>query len=130
MTWDAELLVKTALNLDVELSFESHDQYRWIQGLPGWLGEARCRRDVWTDGLGTTEVLKCEFFPEKRLVGNARPIPFSRADCVLVEMAVLFTRYLVKPTLELKNRILDLYALYRHLGGNSEAAEYIVGHLD
>ncbi|WP_367884231.1 hypothetical protein [Thermococcus sp. JCM 11816] len=81
-------------------------------------------------GSGLQRFLNVNSSPEKRLVGNARPIPFSRADCVLVEMAVLFTRYLVKPTLELKNRILDLYALYRHLGGNSEAAEYIVGHLD
>lgn len=130
MTWDAELLVKTALNLNVELPFESNGQYRWISNLPGWLGETRCRRELWKDELGTTEVLKCEFFPEKMLVGNAQLVPFSRADCVLVEMAVLFTRYLVKPTLELKNRILDLYALYRHLGGDSDAADYIIGHLD
>ncbi|MBP1910778.1 DUF447 domain-containing protein [Thermococcus stetteri] len=130
MTWDAELLVKTALNLDVKLSFESDGQYRWISGLPGWLGEARCRRDVWADKLGTTEVLKCEFLPEKEIAGDVRPTPFSRADCILVEMAVLFTRHLVRPTSELRDKILDLYSLYRHLGGSSEAAEYIVEHID
>lgn len=130
MAWDAELLVKTALNLDVELSFESDGQYRWISNLPGWLGKVQCRRELWKDELGTTEVLKCEFFPEKELAGNVQQVPFTRADCILVEMAVLFTRYLVKPTSELKNKILDLYALYKHLGGNSDAVEYIVRHLD
>jgi hypothetical protein len=129
ITHDVELLVRTALNLDVEMSFESSRGYRWIPGLPGWLGEVQCKRGVWEDGLGTTEVLRCEFYPEKELVGDLRPVPFSRADCILVEMAVLFTRYLVRSSPESKKKILELYWLYRHLGGGSPSADYIIENI-
>ncbi|ASJ03354.1 hypothetical protein A3L09_08840 [Thermococcus profundus] len=129
ITWDAELLVRTALNLSVSISFESSGGHRWISSLPGWLGKVECRREVWKDEIGTAEVLRCEFFPERRLPGELTRVPFSRADCVLVEMAVLFTRYIVRPSPEQRNKILDLYSLYRHLGGTSDTAEYIVGHL-
>ncbi len=129
MTNSAELLVGTALNLDVELAFESNGSQRWIRGLPGWAGIAECRKRKWEDGLGATTVLECRFTPLREIPGQLEPVPFSRADCILVEMAVLFTRYRVKPSAESKRKILELWDLYRHLGGSSQIAKYMVENL-
>ena len=129
LTNDAELLVRTALNMPVHLEFEGQRGYRWISGLPGFYGTVKFEKRVWKDELGETEVLECRFLPEGVIPGKLDIKPFSRADCILVEMAVLFTRYLVKPGENLKRRVLELYNLYTHLGGNSDVADYIVSIL-
>ncbi|MDI3474294.1 MAG: hypothetical protein PWQ79_313 [Thermococcaceae archaeon] len=129
ITNDPELLVRSALNLELNLKFESEGEYRWVSNMPGWLGEVQCSRKIWEDEIGTTEVLECEFVPKRELPGEIPLRPFSRADCIIIEMAVLFTRYLVKPGDKTRAKILELYKLYRHLGGTSETAEYILAHL-
>ncbi|WP_457742047.1 DUF447 domain-containing protein [Thermococcus sp.] len=129
LTNDAELLVKTALNRPVHLKFERQSGYRWISGLPGFYGRVEIEKKVWKDELGETEVLECKFLPEGVIKGKLEARPFSRADCVLVEMAVLFTRYLLKPRESIKSRILELDNLYAHLGGVSDVADYMVSVL-
>ena len=130
ITNDPEMLVRTALNLPIKLEFEESGEYRWIRGLPGWLGKVECGVEPWRDSLGETKVLRCTLLPEEKLPGELPLRPFSRTDCLLVEMAVLFTRYLLIRSPELREEILKLYATYRHLGGSSESAEYMVSHLD
>ena len=129
LTNDPELLVRTALNLPVELEFEETEGHRWIKGLPGVYGRVEWSLETWRDGLGETEVLLCELIPEGEIEGLLPPRPFSRADCVLLEMAVLFTRYLVRPNERTKSKVLELYELYRHLGGTSITAEYMASYL-
>lgn len=129
LTNDPELLVRTALNLPVELEFEEQKGYRWVRGLPGVYGDVTSKVERWKDDLGETEVLICELVP-KGIIGGRLPLrPFSRADCILVEMAVLFTRYLVNPREDLKEKILELYSIYRHLGGMSSVSNYMVSFL-
>ncbi|WP_456422080.1 DUF447 domain-containing protein [Thermococcus sp.] len=130
LTNDPELLVRTALNLPVELEFEETEGHRWIKGLPGVYGRVEWKLETWRDELGETEVLLCELIPEGEIEGFLPLRPFSRADCVLVEMAVLFTRYLVRPEERTKSKVLELYELYRHLGGTSRTAEYMALHLE
>ena len=129
LTNDPELLVKTALNLPVGLEFEGQNDHRWIRGLPGVYGDVRSRVERWRDDLGESEVLICELTPEGRIEGNLPLRPFSRADCVLVEMAVLFTRYLVNPREDTREKILEMYSLYRHLGGTSSVSNYMISFL-
>ena len=129
LTNDPELLVRTALNLPVELEFVEANGHRWIKGLPGLYGRVEWKTERWKDELGETEVLLCEFIPEGEIEGTLPVKPFSRADCLLVEMAVLFTRYLVRPDAESGRRILEMYELYTRLGGKSETSEYMVSIL-
>ncbi|MCD6524182.1 MAG: DUF447 family protein, partial [Thermococcus sp.] len=84
------------------------------------------RVERWRDSLGETEVLLCELTPEGEIDGELPLRPFSRADCILVEMAVLFTRYRVKSEKSLKEEILKMYSLYTYLGGTSPTARHIV----
>jgi len=129
LTNDPELLVRTALNLPVELEFVEINGHRWIKGLPGLYGRVEWKTERWKDELGETEVLLCELIPEGKIEGTLPLRPFSRADCLLVEMAVLFTRYLVKPEEKLRTRILEMHSLYKHLGGRSPTADYMVSFL-
>jgi len=129
LTNDAELLVRAALNLPVEMEFVERGGRRWIEGLPGLYGRVEWRVERWKDELGETEVLLCELIPEGEIEGTLPLKPFSRADCLLVEMAVLFTRYLLKPKKLLGRRILEMYSLYRHLGGRSPTAEHMASIL-
>ena len=126
ITNDPELLVRTALNLPVTLEFVEKNGYRWIEGLPGLYGRVERRVERWRDSLGETEVLLCELTPEGEIDGELPLRPFSRADCILVEMAVLFTRYRVKSEESLKEEILKMYSLYTYLGGTSPTARHIV----
>ncbi len=126
LTNDPEVLVRTALNLPVTLEFVEKNGYRWIKGLPGLYGRVECRVERWRDNLGETDVLLCELIPEGEIEGKLPLRPFSRADCILVEMAVLFTRYRVKPEESLKEEILKMYSLYIYLGGTSLTARHIV----
>jgi len=128
LTNDPELLVRTALNLPVELEFVEKT-HRWIKGLPGLYGSVKGRVEHWKDELGETEVLLCEFVPEGRIDGTLPIRPFSRTDCLLVEMAVLFTRYLVRPDEKTGAKILEMHSLYRRLGGRSETAQHIASFL-
>ncbi|WP_297073810.1 DUF447 domain-containing protein [Thermococcus sp.] len=129
LTNDPELLVRTALNLPLKLEFEEQNGHRWIRGLPGVYGNVTSKVEHWEDNLGETEVLICELVPEGKIEGMLPLRPFSRADCVLVEMAVLFTRYLVNPREDLREKILELYSVYRHLGGMSPVSNYMVSFL-
>ncbi len=129
LTNDPELLVRTALNLPLKLEFEEQNGHRWIRGLPGVYGNVTSKVEHWEDNLGETEVLICELVPEGKIEGMPPLRPFSRADCVLVEMAVLFTRYLVNPREDLREKILELYSVYRHLGGMSPVSNYMVSFL-
>ncbi|WP_099211102.1 DUF447 domain-containing protein [Thermococcus henrietii] len=129
LTNDPELLVRTALNLPVELEFVEMNDYRWIKGLPGFYGQVKWKVERWKDELGETEVLLCELIPEGEIEGTLPLRPFSRADCLLVEMAVLFTRYLVRPEEKLRVQILEMHSLYKHLGGRSPTADYMVSFL-
>lgn len=126
ITNDPELLVRTALNLPVTLEFVEKNGYRWIEGLPGLYGRVERRIELWGDSLGETEVLLCELTPEGEIDGELPLRPFSRADCILVEMAVIFTRYRVKSEESLKEEILKMYSLYTYLGGTSPTARHIV----
>ncbi|AJC72499.1 hypothetical protein X802_10305 [Thermococcus guaymasensis DSM 11113] len=126
LTNDPELLVRTALNLPITLGFVEKNGYRWIEGLPGLYGRVERRVERWRDSLGETEVLLCELTPEGEIDGELPLRPFSRADCILVEMAVLFTRYRVKSEESLKEEILKMYSLYTYLGGTSPTARHIV----
>ncbi|WP_297551156.1 DUF447 domain-containing protein [Thermococcus sp.] len=125
LTNDPELLVRTALNLPVEVEFEEQKGYRWIRGLPGVYGNVTSKVEHWKDNLGETEVLVCELIPKGEIRAELPTKPFSRADCLFVEMAILFTRYLVKSSEELREKIIDLYSTYKHLGGDSPTADYI-----
>ncbi|NJE55571.1 DUF447 domain-containing protein [Thermococcus sp. 21S9] len=129
LTNDPELLVRTALNLPVELEFVEANAHRWIKGLPGLYGRVEWKVERWKDELGETEVLLCEFIPEGEIEGTLPVKPFSRADCLLIEMAVLFTRYLVKPEEKLRARLLEMHSLYTHLGGRSTAVDHMVSFL-
>ena len=130
ITNEAELLVRYALNLEVDSQFEEKNGWRWIKGLPGFYGVVKGEVRRWSDELGETEVLAAEFLPEGRIPGELPTVPFSRADCALVEMTVLFTRYSVAPRKDLGERIRELHALYRRLGGHSRVADYIMENLE
>jgi len=125
LTNDPELLVKTALNLAVELEFVEKN-HRWIKGLPGLYGRVEWKIERWKDELGETEVLLCEFVPEGEIEGTLPIRPFSRADCALIEMGVLITRHLVKPDDKVRERIRELHSLYLRLGGDRELGKTLL----
>ena len=129
LTNDVELLVRYALNLEVDSEIERKNGWRWIKGLPGFYGRVNWRIQTWKDEIGETEVLSAEFLPEGVIPGELPVIPFSRADCILVEMAVLFTRHRIRPTEESEKKLLNLHSTYRRLGGDSPVAEYMVSFL-
>ncbi len=130
ITNDVELLVKHALNLEDNSQIEEKDGWRWIKGLPGFYGVVKWQIKRWDDEIGNTEVLSAEFLPLGLIPGELPTVPFSRADCTLVEMAVLFTRYLVSQREELGKKIKELHDLYKHLGGRSWVAEYIIKNIE
>lgn len=129
LTNDAELIVKYALNMETGVEIEKFKDWRWIKGLPGLYGAVEYQIEEWADEIGETSVLKAKFIPVGQIRGKLMDMPFSRADCALVEMAVLFTRYLVKPSEEVRQKLLELSYLYTHLGGRSDAHEYMVARL-
>ncbi|WP_457750932.1 DUF447 domain-containing protein [Thermococcus sp.] len=129
ITNDVQLIVKSALNLDTDIDIVSNKRWRWIKGLPGLYGIVQREVTLWKDELGETEVLQGKFIPVGEIQGRLSLRPFSRADCLLVEMAVLFTRFKVSSEEETCKKIKALYELYKHLGGNSELAEYIMENL-
>ncbi|ASJ13757.1 DUF447 domain-containing protein [Thermococcus radiotolerans] len=133
ITNDAELLVKLGLNLPVSLEFEGADGFRWIKGLPGFYGRVDAREEPYEDELGETRILVCSMAPEGEISGNLPNRPLSRADCMLIEMAVDLTRLIVAAdagrrelSLKLGDRIEENYGLYLRFGGSSEIAERIV----
>jgi len=129
VTNDVELIVKAALNFDTGVEIVSNSGWRWIKGLPGLYGIVRHELKEWRDGLGEAEVLHGRFTAIGEIPGQLPPRPFSRADCALVEMAVLFTRFRVSSSEELRKKIKTLYELYKHLGGDSRVAEHIIESL-
>ncbi len=126
ITNDVELIVKAALNLPLDLKFCGEGDFRWIKGLPGYYGEVNYEISVWEDELGGSDVLLGVFIPSGRIKGSLTPIPLSRADFRLLEMAVHFTRFAVSRDPGLFKRIREMYLEYQRLGGHSKVAEYIM----
>lgn len=133
ITNDAELLVKLALNMEASLEFEESGRWRYIRGLPGIFGRVEFRERAWRDELGESRVLECIMTPEGELEGALPPRPLSRADFALLEMAVHFTRLPLAVKTEngelinkLRLKIEEYYRLYKHLGGKSGLAEFMM----
>lgn len=133
ITNDVELLVRLALNLSVSIEFEEHGAYRWISGLPGLYGSVEFEEGSIKDELGESYLMRCSLLPEGSIEGKLPLRPLSRADCLLIEMAVDLTRLLVavernksEVVKRLRERIENSYTLYKRLGGNSPTAEEII----
>ncbi|WP_297420153.1 DUF447 domain-containing protein [Thermococcus sp.] len=126
MTNDVELLVRFALNMSANVNIAKDGNHRWIEGIPGWHGSVEYKLEKWRDKLGESEVLLGRFIPRGTIPGSLKPVPVSRADCYLLEMAVHFTRLLVSGDHSLASRILELYREYRRFGGDSEVVDYII----
>ncbi|NJE47732.1 DUF447 family protein [Thermococcus sp. GR7] len=134
ITNDVELLVKLGLNIPVEVEFVEKKPHRWIKGLPGFYGKVELREDTHEDELGKISVLKCSLRPNGVIESPLPPRPISRADYLLLEMAVDLTRLFVatrglkvEAARRLYERIWLNYHMYKHLGGNSEIAEKMIG---
>ena len=133
ITQDVELLVKAALNIPVELEFEDARKIplKKIKNLSWIEGRVEFEESEIEDELGKSKVLKCKFIP---LYGEIIPSiakPISRADYILLEMAINLTRLLVaskrnRAEQEIYSKILHGYRKYRRLGGKSELAERIM----
>ena len=136
ITQDAELLVKAALNLPLELEFEEAEKVplNRIRGLTAIEGKVEWSEEEWEDELGRTTVLKCSLTPVHVKMVPSHPKPLSRADYALLEMAVHLTRLFVatrrndvERAREIYKEIWKRYQEYRHFGGKSEVAERIIG---
>ncbi|NJD99873.1 DUF447 family protein [Thermococcus sp. LS1] len=134
VTNDVELLVKLGLNIPVEVEFMDRKPYRWIKGLPGVYGEVTLVEEIHEDELGKTTVLRCFLRPDGVIEGSLPPRPISRADYLLLEMAVDLTRLFVatrslkvEAARKLYERIWLNYHMYKRFGGNSEIAEKMMG---
>ncbi|AFL95881.1 hypothetical protein CL1_1684 [Thermococcus cleftensis] len=137
VTNDVELIVKLALNVPVKLEFEGNGRYRWIKTLPGVYGRVKWREEPHEDELGKATVMKCSLEPAGVIAGVLPPMPLSRADFHLLEMAVDFTRLEVARrngkidvAKKLRERIVENYSSYRRFGGSSELAEAMMAALD
>ncbi len=128
-TNNVEFIVRAALNLPLEAEFKGRDGFRWIKGLPGHYGRVEYQVSKWKDEVGESRILLGTFIPVGRIPGSLPPIPPSRADCTLLEMAVHFTRFLLSRDAGTSELIKALYCEYTRLGGHSEIAEYIVKNL-
>jgi hypothetical protein len=132
-TNDAGLIVRLALNLPTQekLELQENGNFRWIKGLPGVYGKVKSRWETHKDELGEARVLRCSLTVYGEIEGFLTPRPFSRADCVLIEMAVDFTRLRValsqNPEVaeRLCKRIRENYSIYTHLGGKDEVGRKI-----
>lgn len=130
-TNSAGLIVRLALNLPPEekLEFEERGEYRWIKGLPGVYGDVKWKMREHSDELGTTQIFEAVLHPRGEIKVFLPPRPLSRADCLLIELAVDFTRLRIargKTAEKLYRRMLSNYRLYRHLGGEDPLAEKIM----
>jgi len=124
-TNDTELLVKLALNWKVELNIVEESGWRWIEGLPGIKGYVKGKREILRDSFGVSEVLKCSLTPLSSIDGILQPKPVSRADCILLEIGVLYTRFRLYEDSRIAKRLREYLDLYFRLGGCSEIAHYI-----
>ncbi|WP_042700222.1 DUF447 domain-containing protein [Thermococcus sp. PK] len=136
ITWDVELLVKTALNLPVEVEFEDAKSVpiRKIKGLPSIEGRIKFSEKEIEDKLGKARILECSLIPTYEDIHPLFLPPPSRVDFYLLEMAIHLTRlYVTTRSLnvgesqKLYSKIWESYRLYKKLGGNSELAEKIMG---
>ncbi|WP_048151796.1 DUF447 domain-containing protein [Palaeococcus ferrophilus] len=132
VTNDVELLVKTALNMEVGFEFEDAETVpiKRIRGLPSIEGRVEWVEREWEDELGKTAVLECAFTPLHVEAKTLPPRPLSRADYALLEMAVELTRLLAAlktDNAELieryRQRVEDNYRRYRRFGGRSPLVE-------
>ncbi|WP_456366146.1 DUF447 domain-containing protein [Thermococcus sp.] len=128
----AALIVSLALNDFSGIEVEKTGPYRWIKSLPGLYGRTTCTEGSLKDAIGEARVLSCTFSPEGEIDGHLPPIPFSRADCLLVEMAVDFTRVRLAKGRErerLLKRFTENFRLYTRLGGNEKVARRMASEL-
>ncbi len=133
ITNDVELLIKLALNIPVELRFYKFKKWRLIENLPGIYGRVEFNEKRWSDEFGESIILECLLMPEGEVKGQLPLKPLSRADYALLEMAVYFTK--IPPLIKMSNvemikntylKIRERYELYRHLGGKSELADFMM----
>jgi hypothetical protein len=134
---DVELLIKAALNMELNIEFEDAKTVpiKRIKGMPATIeGKVEWKEEQWKDELGETKVLSCVLTPTYQEMSLIPIKPLSRADYALLEMGVLLTRLFVatrKNKVDLARKIYskiwENYQLYKHLGGKSELAEKIIG---
>ena len=136
ITQDVELLIKAALNIPIDVEFKNAKviPLKRIKKLSWVEGKIEFEETEIEDELGKSKVLKCKFVP---LYGEIVPSvvkPLSRADYVLLEMAVHLTRLFVATrrhkvdvAQKLYSKIWQGYQEYKRLGGKSELAEKIMG---
>ncbi|ALM75323.1 DUF447 domain-containing protein [Thermococcus barophilus] len=136
ITQDVELLIKAALNVPIDVEFENAKRIplKRIKNLSWVEGRIELEEAEIEDELGKSKVLKCKFIPLYGEIISAITKPLSRADFVLLEMAVHLTRlfvatrrHKVETAQKLYSKIWQGYQEYRRLGGKSELAEKIMG---
>ncbi len=136
ITWNVELLVKTALNLPIELEWEKAKTIplRKIKSLPSIEGKIEFQEEIITDQLGEAQILRCSLIPSKVDMLPILCPPLSRADFYLLEMAINLTRLYVAPrklnvkeAQKLYGEIWKGYLTYKRLGGKNKLAEKIMG---
>ncbi|AHF80625.1 DUF447 domain-containing protein [Thermococcus paralvinellae] len=136
ITQDVELLVKAALNLPINLEFEDAKKIplRKIKKLSWIEGKIEFKESEIEDELGKSKVLKCKFIPLYGEIISSIVKPISRADYILLEMAVQLTRlfvatrrHKVEVAQKLYSKIWQKYQEYKRLSGKSQLAEKIMG---
>ncbi|WP_461866666.1 DUF447 domain-containing protein [Thermococcus sp.] len=137
ITNDVELLIRLALNMPAKLKFYKLKKWRFIEDLPGVYGRVKFNKRTWNDEFGESIILDCLLIPEGNIKGSLPLKPLSRADYALLEMAIHFTRIPLavkmhndKMIKTLHSKIHEEYALYKHLGGKSELAEFMMASVE
>ena len=136
ITQDVELLIKAALNIPIDAEFENTKviSLKRIKNLSWVEGKIEFEEEEIEDELGKSKVLKCKFVPLYGEIIPAITKPLSRADFVLLEMAVHLTRLFVATrrhkvdvAQKMYSKIWQGYQEYKRLGGKREFAEKIMG---
>ncbi|NJE08850.1 DUF447 family protein [Thermococcus sp. M39] len=136
ITQDVELLVKAALNIPIDVEFEDAKKIplRKIKKLSWIEGKIEFEESEIEDELGKSRVLKCKFIPVYGEMVPSIVKPISRADYILLDMAVHLTRlfvatrrHKVDAAQKLYSKIWQGYQEYKRLGGKSELSEKIMG---
>jgi len=136
ITWDVDILVRTALNLPCELEWEDSKTIplKKIKNLPNIEGKIEFQEDLIKDSLGEARILRCSLTPSRIEVFPVSNPPLSRADFYLLEMAINLTRLYVatrklnvKEAQNIYSKIWVEYRTYKRLGGKNKLAEKIMG---
>ncbi|AEH24738.1 DUF447 domain-containing protein [Pyrococcus yayanosii] len=130
---DVELLVKAAFNFSLSLEFVPAEKVplQRIEGFSWIEGSVKCLEGLIEDSLGSSQVLRCTFAPVHVGIIARPPRPLSRADCYLLELAVLASRILVArkrgiDSSKMLDKARELFGEYERLGGRSETAREIM----